>query len=101
MKHENNLRLLMEHTAFEMEKLGYSANSMKHYWGVWHRYLKFTNEDTVTRTDMESFLADKYGIGIHYHPVSAHCVTGDECTGVFFKNRKNLYTFSSFQSCPH
>ena len=61
MKHENNLRYLMRCTASEMEKLGYSANSMKHYWEVWNRYLKFTNEDTVNRTDMDSFLADKYG----------------------------------------
>lgn len=65
MKHENNLRYLMGYTASEMEKLGYSANSMKHYWEVWSRYLKFTNEDTVNRTDMDSFLADKYGIGTH------------------------------------
>lgn len=48
--------------ASEMEKLGYSSNSMKHYWVVWNRYLKFTNEATVNRTDMDSFLADKYGI---------------------------------------
>lgn len=65
MKHENNLRHLMESAASEMEKLGYSASSMKHYWEVWNRYLKFTNEDTVNRTDMDPFLADKYGIGTH------------------------------------
>lgn len=55
----------MEHAASEMEKLGYSSNSMKHYWEVWNRYLKFTNENTVNRTDMDSFLADQYGIDTH------------------------------------
>lgn len=55
----------MEHAASEMEKLGYSSNSMKHYREVWNRYLKFTNEDTVNRADMDSFLADKYGIDTH------------------------------------
>lgn len=65
MTHENNLRHLMEHAAFEMEKLGYFSNSMKHYWEVWNRYLKFTNENTVNRTDMDSFLADQYGIDTH------------------------------------
>ena len=65
MTHENNLRHLMERAASEMEKLGYSSNSMKHYWEVWNRYLKFTNENTVNRTDMDSFLADQYGIDTH------------------------------------
>lgn len=37
---------------------------MKHFWEVWNRYLKFTNEAAVNRTDMDSFLADKYGIDI-------------------------------------
>ena len=55
----------MEHAASEMEKLGYSSNSMKHYWEVWNRYLKFTNENTVNRTDMDSFLANQYGINTH------------------------------------
>lgn len=55
----------MERAASEMEKLGYSSNSMKHYWEVWNRYLKFTNENTVNRTDMDSFLADQYGIDTH------------------------------------
>lgn len=65
MTHENNLRHLMKCAASEMEKLGYSSHSMKHYWEVWNRYLRFTNEDTVNRTDMDSFLADKYLIDAH------------------------------------
>lgn len=44
MKHKSNLRHLMGDVAFEMEKLGYSANSMKHYWEVWNRYRILSTE---------------------------------------------------------
>ncbi|HJA56202.1 MAG TPA: site-specific integrase [Candidatus Bacteroides intestinigallinarum] len=93
MKHENNLRLLMEHTAFEMERLGYSANSMKHYWEVWHRYLKFTNEDTVNRTDMDSFLADKYGIDIHFQKFTRYQRTALRAMNVleYFSKTGKIY----------
>jgi hypothetical protein len=36
------LQQLMEDTASEMKKLGYSKSSMQHYQEVWNRYLKYT-----------------------------------------------------------
>lgn len=65
MTQANDLRYLMNSTASEMERLGYTPESMKHYWEVWKRYLKFTKVETVSRADMDSFLTDKYGIDIY------------------------------------
>jgi site-specific recombinase XerD len=49
----------------EMKRLGYSQESMCHYWEVWKRYLKFTSHDFVSREDMDSFLKQTYGIIIN------------------------------------
>lgn len=62
MEHTNSLQQVVKDAAAEMERLGYSASSMKHYHEVWNRYLKFTASDTVDRADMDRFLTRKYGI---------------------------------------
>lgn len=62
MNKTQNLHQLMEDTASEMEKLGYSKSSMRHYHEVWNRYLKYTVLTDINRHDMEQFLFECYGI---------------------------------------
>ncbi len=62
MNETNNLNQVMHDAASEMGRLGYSHESMCHYWEVWNRYLKFTNQISVNREDMDSFLNQTYGI---------------------------------------
>lgn len=62
MNETNNLNQVVHDAASEMERLGYSQESMCHYWEVWKRYLKFTSQTSVDRDDMDSFLKQTYGI---------------------------------------
>lgn len=62
MNETNNLNKVIYDTASEMERLGYSQESMHYYWEVWKRYLKFTNQTSIDRKDMDSFLNQTYSI---------------------------------------
>jgi len=62
MNETNNLNQVIHDAASEMERLGYSQESMRHYWEVWNRYLKFTSQTFIDRKDMDSFLNQTYGI---------------------------------------
>lgn len=62
MKRSNELKQLVDEAAESMEKLGYSPGTMRHYWEVWNRYLKFTKSITIDKSDMDTFLAKIYGI---------------------------------------
>jgi len=62
MNETQKLKQLMENTTSEMEKLGYSKSSMKHYHEVWNRYLKYTVDTDINWHDMEQFLFELYGI---------------------------------------
>jgi len=62
MNETNNLNKVVYDAVSEMERLGYSHESMRHYWEVWKRYLKFTRQTSVDRDDMDSFLKQTYGI---------------------------------------
>ena len=62
MNETNNLNQVVHDVASEMERLGYSHESMCHYWEVWKRYLKFTSQTSIDRDDMDSFLKQTYGI---------------------------------------
>lgn len=56
----NSLCQLMTDAAAEMKRLGYTEKSLKHYWTVWKRYLKFTSIDRIERSDMDTFLKKMY-----------------------------------------
>lgn len=58
----SNLNQVMHDADSEMKRLGYSQESMCHYWEVWKRYLKYTNHTSVNKEDMDSFLKQTYGI---------------------------------------
>lgn len=62
MNETQNLQQLMEDTASEMKKLGYSKSSMRHYHEVWDRYLKYSAHTDINWHDMEQFLSECYGI---------------------------------------
>lgn len=60
LNQNNSLYQIMSDAATEMKRLGYTENSLKHYWDVWKRYLKYTVVNDIDRTDMDSFLKEKY-----------------------------------------
>ncbi|MCJ7842123.1 site-specific integrase [Lederbergia sp. NSJ-179] len=62
MKENQSLLQIIEDTAAEMEKLGYSKSSMLHYHEVWNRYLKYTAQKYLNRHDMDEFLSECYEI---------------------------------------
>ena len=62
MNETNNLNQVVHDVASEMERLGYSHESMCHYWEVWKRFLKFTSQTSIDRDDIDSFLKQTYGI---------------------------------------
>lgn len=72
MYENQKLQQLMEDTALEMEKLGYSKSSMQHYHEVWNRYLKYTVCTDINRCDMEQFLSECYGISADMNPLTRY-----------------------------
>ena len=50
----------MKNTASEMERLGYSPESMGHYSEIWNRYLRSTHVDAINRKEINRFLADRH-----------------------------------------
>ena len=62
MSETSNLNQVMLDADSEMKRLGYSQESMCHYWEVWKRYLKFSDHASVNREDMDFFLKQTYGI---------------------------------------
>ncbi|WP_333813345.1 hypothetical protein [Muricomes intestini] len=60
MTQMNNLQRLMKNTASEMERLGYSPESMGHYSEIWNRYLRSTHVDAINRKEINRFLADRH-----------------------------------------
>jgi hypothetical protein len=68
MNETQKLQQLMEDTASEMGKLGYSKSSMQHYHEVWNRYLKYTVYTDINRHNMEQFLFECYGISADTNP---------------------------------
>lgn len=62
MNETKKLQQIMEDTAAEMKRLGYSQSSLQHYHEVWHRYLRYTSKSDIDRYDMDQFLSECYGI---------------------------------------
>jgi site-specific recombinase XerD len=62
MSNTKKLQQVMKDTAAEMERLGYSQSSLRHYHEVWDRYLKFSTKTDIDRHDMDQFLSECYGI---------------------------------------
>ena len=72
MNESQKLQLLMEDTASEMEKLGYSKSSMLHYHEVWNRYLKYTVNTDINWHGMEQFLSECYRISADTNPTTRY-----------------------------
>lgn len=72
MSQTNKLQQIIKDTASEMENLGYSKSSMRHYHEVWDRYLKFTRQNDIDQHDMDQFLSECYGFSHDCKSLTRH-----------------------------
>lgn len=46
----------------EMRRLGYTENTIRHYWEVWNKYLRFSQTEEYSLAEVNDFLKSAYGI---------------------------------------
>lgn len=72
----------------EMRRMGYTENTIRHYWEVWKKYLQYSQAEEYSLSEVNDFLKSVYGID--------ETIAGQELSGLQIWKYRRMQILKSY-----